>query len=494
MRSLLTVLLFVFTSIALAQPEGIEKGKIKKIDADKLRITITQDGKERDFLITEDTRVAGAEGKDAKSRLKTLKEGIEVFFKPVRKDDKDVLVGIKPIDEKSTNATPGGIEKGKVKKIDLDRMTVTLTQDGKEREFVLTEDTRVLSGEGKTVKERFKNIKEGIEVQFKPGRKDGKDVLAGIKVAGESAPPPKQPKVDTSKLKPLTDLGKEEYQGFPGGLYPNGKNERPAAHEKAGLALAKKVQPLDADGKPDPKGKIVLLSVGMSNTSQDSEGFRRLLAKEEDKNPQLVFINGAQGGMTAKAIQDPSDKGSGTRYWDTVDRRLQEAGVSRAQVQAVWIKEADARPMEGFPKYAQTLQAELTKIVQLLPERFPNVKLVYLSSRTYAGYATTPLNPEPYAYESGFSVKWLIEEQLKGEAALNHDPAKGKVKAPWLSWGPYLWANGASKRSDGLSYAPEDFSSDGTHPSSAGVEKVAAEMLRFFKSDSTTKPWFVRPQ
>jgi hypothetical protein len=398
-----------------------------------------------------------------------------------------VLVGAAP-------AQPDGIEKGKVKKIDADKLTITITQDGKDRTFLVDDDTRVIGAEGKDIKQRLKTLKEGTEVQFKPTRKGDKDVLVGIKAADAKAPPPTIEKVDTSKLKALTELGKDEYQGYKGGLYPDGKNERPAEHEKAGLALAKKVQPLDADGKPSPNGKVVLLSVGMSNTSEDSDGFRRRLAKEDDKNPHLVFVNGAQGGMTAKAIQDPDDRGSGTRYWATVDQRLKNAGLTRAQVQIVWIKEADARPHEGFPEYAKMLQKELTKIVQLLPGRFPNVKLVYLSSRTYGGYATTPLNPEPYAYESGFSVKWLIEGQIKGDAGLNHDPAKGAVKAPWLSWGPYLWANGTKKNPAGLAYEPGDFGSDGTHPSAAGVEKVADEMLRFFKTDSTAKPWFLSPR
>src|SRR5262249_13574578 len=141
-------------------------------------------------------------------------------------------------------------------------------------------------------------------------------------------------------------------------------------------------------------------------------------------NERLLFVNGAQGGMTAQAIQDPDDEGPGTRYWTEVDRRLKKAGCSRAQVQVVWIKQADAGPSQGFPGYARKLQGELRKIVQVLAKRFPNVKLVYLSSRTFAGYARSRLNPEPYAYESGFSVKWLIEEQLKGDAALNFDSGK----------------------------------------------------------------------
>src|SRR5262249_17239753 len=153
-------------------------------------------------------------------------------------------------------------------------------------------------------------------------------------------------------------------------------------------------------------------------------------------------------------------------------RRLEENGVTRAQVQAAWIKEADAGPTQGFPGYAKTLQVELAQLVQAMHKRFPNLRLVYLSSRPYAGYATTWLSPEPYAFESGFSVCWLIEQQLQGDPALNHDPAKGAVRAPWLSWGPYLWANGTRKRADGFSYEKSDFAGDGTHPSKTGQQKV----------------------
>src|SRR5581483_1376604 len=152
---------------------------------------------------------------------------------------------------------------------------------------------------------------------------------------------------------------------------------------------------------------------------------QRLLAADRGHNPRLVFVNGAQGGMTAAATQNPDDGRTGTRYWTTVDERLKAAGVTRAQVQAAWIKQADAGPTQGFPKYAQTLCDELRQIVRMMHRRFPNLKLVYLSSRTFAGFARTPLNPEPYAYESGFSVRWLIEEQIKSDPALNFDPAKG---------------------------------------------------------------------
>jgi hypothetical protein len=317
-------------------------------------------------------------------------------------------------------------------------------------------------------------------VQFVVQARDGINQLVGIRAGDAGKQPPV--KFDSSKLAPLDELGDKEYKDdFRGGFYPDGKNERPKAHEAAGLKLAAQVRPLNADGKPDAGGKIVLLSIGMSNTSQASQGFAKVLVGAKDVNPRLVFVNGAVGGMTASRIQDPASP-DGAKYWSEVDQRLQKAGVTRAQVQAIWIKQANAGPKEGFPAYAKKLERELTKIVHLFPDRFPNAKLVYLSSRTYGGYATTGLNPEPYAYESAFAVKWLIEKQLQGE-----------VKAPWLSWGPYLWANGATKRADGFSYDKSDFTAnDGTHLTPAGQEKVGRLMLQFFQSDTTTRGWFVQ--
>src|SRR6476469_5178154 len=72
-------------------------------------------------------------------------------------------------------------------------------------------------------------------------------------------------------LTPLPDLGWRMYKtNSVGGLYPNGANTRPAAHEAAGLQIAtEQVQPLDTNGVPATNGNIVLISSGMSNTTQE---------------------------------------------------------------------------------------------------------------------------------------------------------------------------------------------------------------------------------
>ena len=101
------------------------------------------------------------------------------------------------------------------------------------------------------------------------------------------------------------------------------------------------------------------------------------------------------------------------------------------------------------------------------------------------------MNPEPSAFESGFSVRWLIEKQLDGDPSLNFLPSRGKVMAPFLSWGPYLWADGSKPGSDGRVWLPEDLAKDCTHPSLSGDAKVSQMLMDFFKSDPTTTPWFL---
>ncbi len=63
--------------------------------------------------------------------------------------------------------------------------------------------------------------------------------------------------------------------------------------------------------------------------------------------------------------------------------------------------------------------------------------------------------------------------------------------APWLAWGPYLWADGANPRDDGLVWLPADFQDDGTHPSPSGEEKVGRLLLEFFRSSPFAQCWFL---
>ena len=286
---------------------------------------------------------------------------------------------------------------------------------------------------------------------------------------------------------PLIDLGKGSYKGEQGGLYPNGENVPPAAHAKAGLQIARSIQPLDAEGHASKDGRIVMISIGMSNTTIESQVFAKMLASGAGVNPKLLFVDCAQGGQVAGITANPK-----ANYWNVDEERLRAAGVTPKQVQVAWVKQASANPSKEFPVEAKKLESLLAQTIRNMRDKYPNLKIAYLSSRIYAGYAKSPLNPEPHAYEGGFAVKWLIADQISGNPELNYDPARGAVKAPWLAWGPYLWADGVKVRSDGLMYGKDEFmESDGTHPAPAAREKVARQLFDFLQKDPSSKPWFV---
>lgn len=294
----------------------------------------------------------------------------------------------------------------------------------------------------------------------------------------------------------LNDAGPHFYWGFQAGLYPRGGNSRPPAVEAAALALAGQIQPLDASGAANASGKIVLLSIGLSNTTQEfaSSGagaFKPRADADPSKNPRVVLVDGAQGGQDAAVWANPNSP-----VWTSVDTRLGNASATAAQVQAVWLKHARANPnnLGAFPLHAQVLRDNLEAIARIIHQRYPNAKLIYLSSRTRA-YTDVPnlLNPEPFAFESGFSAKWAVEDQIAGRNNLNWDPARGPVVAPLLIWGPYLWADGTSARSDGFTWLCSDLQTDFTHPSPpGGVPKVGTQLLAFFKTDASAVPWFLR--
>lgn len=286
----------------------------------------------------------------------------------------------------------------------------------------------------------------------------------------------------------LTDLGTATYRGVQGGLYPNGSNLRPAIHNAAGISIAQGIKSLNNSGAIDEtNGKIVWLSIGMSNATMETQAFLSLMQNYPNKNPKLSLVDGAVGGEDINRLNS-----STAPYWDSVYNRLTKQNFTSSQVQIIWFKEAEVQPTDtAFASYPDALKLKYNSVIHLLKLKFPNLKLVYLSSRIYAGYATTKQNPEPYAWFNGWTVKRLVEDQINGEASLNYSGSN--PSAAWLSWGPYLWANGTIPRSDGLTWVISDYQSDGTHPSASGRAKVAQMLLNFFSTDETTKPWFLKP-
>lgn len=315
---------------------------------------------------------------------------------------------------------------------------------------------------------------------------------------------------DSSSPVALFDMGSNTYKGFHGGLYPGCSNTPPSGHLADAIAIANTIEPLDTSGDPDPNGKYVMVSIGMSNTTQEfcDPSARKLgpacvngtFAREASDDPavdktSLVIANVAKSSRTAMAWDEPTD----ADYADAKTELFDPNGISEAQVQIAWVKVANPQPTTALPAQnaeAYRLVEQLGDIARTLKIRYPNIKLMFLSSRVYAGYASVELNPEPYAYEYGFSVKWAIEAQITQKESGTVDARAGDLDyeadtVPLMLWAAYLWADGTNARSDGLTWQMTDFAADGTHPNPNGVAKVGTLLLDFFKEEPFTKCWFL---
>ena len=303
---------------------------------------------------------------------------------------------------------------------------------------------------------------------------------AARRIRPAPAADPRQRKA-TDDLTPLCDL-RNEYLGQTGGLYGDGSNRPPAPHAKAAEAQLARIQPLDSSGRPSERGTIGFVSLSMSNATQEFSHFKRIADAAPEKSSQVTIVDCAQGGQ-AMAEWAPANG----RPWTEAMRRLSQAGVTAEQVQVAWVKLANKHPRGSFEEHARQLETDTLALLHNARRRFPNLRIAYLGSRTYGGYAVGPLNPEPYAYESAFPAQWLIRRQIAG------DPDLQETKSPLLLWGPYLWANGTKGRKiDGLIWERADFVADGVHPSATGREKVARLLLDFFARDPLAKKWFAK--
>lgn len=305
----------------------------------------------------------------------------------------------------------------------------------------------------------------------------------------------------TTSLVPINDLGPNPYRwGYYGGLWDvfNTGDERiPPDHLAGGLMQAAKIQPLDANGNPDPNGKIVFMAAGYNNTQRTFDSFMSMAAREPKINhDSLVFVNAAGENLDADEWQFDARP-----IYSRIDyETLAPAGVTAKQIQIVWLQLINQDPQLTLPIQtadAYVLKQEICETLRTMKRKFPNLQIAYLSDPQYAGYGTRNFLTEPFAYEEGFGVRWVITGQVvfnrQGEI---WDPRIGNIgytngSAPWVTWGPYMWANGDEPRSDGLTWLRSDFVSDGNGLSDSGAAKAANLLLNFLLNEPTAKRWFL---
>lgn len=377
-----------------------------------------------------------------------------------------------------------------LRKLDAERGAAIVFAGGQERSLKFADDAKYLDEDGKDLSDGIASaeLKVGTTVTLKVERVGDRPTITSIRIGGKISPPyrpagPAQTSVGKGSVgfTPLDEMTADDrYKGEDGGLYGGGHNELPDSLRAAAKAQTERITPLNEGGEPDTNGKIGLVSISMSNATQEFSRFKQIADDDSVKSSHVAIVDCAQGGQTMARWADPE-----ANCWAEADRRLNRAGVARQQIQVAWVKLANARPSGKLSEHGKQLQQDTQTVLANLHKHFPNLRIAYLGSRIYGGWADGNLNPEPYAYEGAFVVRWLIKDQL--------DSVANATEQPLLLWGPYFWADGLTPRkSDGLVWERSDLVGDGTHPSNSGRQKVAEQLLKFFKTDEYTQAWFTK--
>ncbi len=248
------------------------------------------------------------------------------------------------------------------------------------------------------------------------------------------------------------------------GLYDGG-NDMPASL----AGQAPEIKPIN--------GVIGLVVLGMSNGSQEWGAFMDLVAASSGVASDVKLANGAIGGQTMAEWAVP-----GAQVWSDSASRIQDGGLAPNQVEVAWMKMGSQlgqlAPTEG--ERTEQERAWLESVISNAHDTFPNLQRIYISSRIYAGYASTPDHHEPETgWGNGLSVRAVVSDSVAGSTAI------------WTAWGPYLWADGLTGRSDGLTWECSDFEGDGVHPAASGEQKVASHLWDFFAGEPSACEWFL---
>ncbi len=280
---------------------------------------------------------------------------------------------------------------------------------------------------------------------------------------------------------------------FQTGLYPGGTSTIPSGHLAKGLTIASTIKPLGINGQVDgTNGLIKAYGEGMSNTKAIFDELQSdFFTNNSDLNTRFVFDNQAQGGCDLVCWLG---KGVGTVQNDVQialiyhsNNRPQTANGTPT-ITNNYFKTAQDKQ---FPGHAQVTKDLLKQRILQLKQQFPNLKIVYLSSREFGGWSCPPAFTgsaagyrEPVAYEEAFPMKWLIEDQINGDPSLSFEGAG--APAPWLCWGPYVW--------DPAKAYPQAWWSavDGVHPCENSADALAAQWYNFLMADPTSMPWLAK--
>src|SRR6266576_2098052 len=116
----------------------------------------------------------------------------------------------------------------------------------------------------------------------------------------------------------------------------------------AGLRRASLIRPLDTNGQPSIKGKVVFLGVGFGETARIADSFIEMAAADRRVDHQsLVLLDAAHEGFDASAWYAPNAAVNFNRIKDQI---LGPNGVSEKQVQAAWVQMMTTETASPLPR------------------------------------------------------------------------------------------------------------------------------------------------
>lgn len=306
---------------------------------------------------------------------------------------------------------------------------------------------------------------------------------------------------DSSGLIPLNDLGTGYYLGKQGGFYPGGAlTENPlSTHYKKGKNFAKNLKPLDSLGNINYDGGVVLMGgFGPSVPGHMLDHFVPIVRDTSDDTYKTnICFDAINMGAGGKGL-DYAIGADSTKYWNQMLKKIANKGYKAAQVQVGWMYFNDKYDSLGaastFPESPERIADDLTFYLTELLERFPNMKIMFVSGRHYGGFADSTLEQypaisEPASYWNNFAVKWLIGRQISGNPDLKYFGAN--IKAPFITWGPYYWSDGGIPRAtDGVLYQCSDFGDeDGFHLTDSTYERDAVALMDLLYTSDFSKSY-----
>lgn len=300
---------------------------------------------------------------------------------------------------------------------------------------------------------------------------------------------------------PLTTVGVPYKSRMTGGIFAQGGNVEPLFATSRGVERAQAIK--DA-------GPFVFMAIDSSNLWDEFKEFTNTFGAAPDLNPQMTLVNASTGGCdTFSWAYDTPCGGANVPAWEQMDAKLAAKGMTRADVKVVFTKIVTAKFRFSAKQFEPRLVQEkqfARDFLTALRVKLPNVTMVYLSSRIYAGYSTAGvLSPEPMAYETGWAVRDLIDEQHTAVLQANTSSPMHDQNVPWVTWGPYMWADGTTPRVDALTppastqtWLCSDFqglplgmAQDGIHAHKTGWVKIATHLDFTLRSSPHASIWYL---